>query len=129
MPNSILVRRTTQQAPTCALCTHLFTEENARADDHDLATGFWNVSVTEADNVCPKVVPLFWEPLSAMLINAILFLIRDIRQGTPGNRKGGAKRGSNKGSSVRTTTALYNAISRLATNNVLNPDFFAGHAG
>ena len=102
-------------------------------DDHDLATGVWNVSVTEADNVGPKVVPLFWEcsrePLSAMLINAILFHIRNIRQGTPGNRKGGAKRGSNKGSSVRTTTALYNAISRLATNNVLNPDFFAGHAG
>ena len=117
-----------QAQPNKLPLSHLFPGANARADDRDHETAFWNVSVAAPNNVCPQVVPLLWEPLSAMLINAILFHIRSIRQGTPGNRKGGAKRGSNVGSSVRTTKPVYEAISHLATNNILNPDFFTGHA-
>ena len=66
------------------------------------------------------LVPLLWDPLSSMLVNAFLFFIRGIRQGSAGyvlqqtNRSG-----------VRQTVHIYKMIQDLLQNDSILPDLLA----
>lgn len=83
----------------------------------------WNIK-TLKENDGGVLVPLLWDPLSGMLINAILFFIRGIQQSSPLGEKGFQ---TNR-TQVRNTAYVYRSIKALLEADAILPDLLANHA-
>ena len=83
----------------------------------------WNIK-TLRENDGGVLVPLLWDPLSGMLINAILFFIRGIQQSSPLGEKGFQ---TNR-TQVRNTAYVYRSIKALLEADAILPDLLANHA-
>tara|TARA_B100001758_G_C18415280_1_gene619047 strand:- start:220 stop:3249 length:3030 start_codon:yes stop_codon:yes gene_type:complete len=83
----------------------------------------WNIN-TLKDKKGEFLIPLLWDPLSGMLINAILFFIRGIKQSSPS----GEKNFETKRTQIRNTSYIFRSIKALLEADAILPDLLANHA-
>lgn len=80
----------------------------------------WDTTIIK-NSKASILVPVLWEPLSSMLINAFLFYIRGIQSGSPGQKHFATSRAY-----VRNTDKLYKTIGNLISKGTIMPDLLAG---
>lgn len=82
----------------------------------------WNLNDLRENDVA-HLIPVLWDPLSGMLINAIYFFIRGIKQNSPS----GKKHFETIKNQIRGTHHVYHCIKALMQADAILPDLLAGH--
>lgn len=82
----------------------------------------WDLVELKQNNAA-HLIPVLWDPLSGMLINAIYFFIRGIKQ----NSSLGRKNFEMDKNQIRSTEYVYRSIKSLMQADAILPDLLASH--